>query len=986
MRFLSLPFGLVLSVCVLRWFALWLFASGFFLTRTALTTQNECAGDVAGGADGNSFRPGLFSSSPEICMYPRQFKRVVMLVVDALRFDFVHGDVRANGTGKFYRGHLPLLSAVLKEQPQNAMLFRFEADAPTVTMQRLKGLMTGSLPTFVDVADNYAAEAVPEDNLVKQLVAHNRSIVFAGDDTWDGLFGAHFLRSSPHPSFNVKDLHSNDAVVMDVIARELNRTDWHLLIGHLLGVDHVGHRFGPNHIEMQHKLNSYNEFFAQTMSALDDDTLLLIFGDHGMTEHGDHGGATDDERLAALFAYSRRRLRFDIVYGMTDDDDDNHAAWHVQQIDLVPTLALLLDIPIPFGNIGQIIPEFFVHAHNLTRIDVGERWATLNGAYTQNAGQVWHYLEHYQKTLGGAFPEERFRDLHDLFEAATSKFYGAQSAEEQEKAAQLYKRFLDEALAMCRQLWSTFDEPLMSAGAAALAAASLVAALFALLTTQQATTDEALLAPSVAGDSWLGALALDALLGGVVSTVLLLLFSKAVEWRLLCGIAAAVSLLATAVRLLLTSAWQRVPWRGLLLPGAWMALSVCGLRGIGQFSNSYIEADASVLVFLLTTLLAAAVGHGLLLRVHADGLVAGALCVAIVRVADVFGALRYKHDVTAMEVGAVSAVVCSLAPIALLAPIGALLFARSSAVPLSIAHPLTATRRALSSMWTTGGAAARVALLQPTLLFCFALLMLTGSAPSWHWTARIALPQLVYLSTAYAVYSLIAAPLAAVDADATTDNKLARRAAAVAEAVTRSSATSLLLLANVYVLVLGPMSALIACLAALAMPLLLRIVVSARGIDDTGTAVLVLCLFGNLLFFATGHAYSFAAIQVSSALVGFEEVNWSAGFVLVLLNTFGSHLVPLVALPVVLVRAARRLDLTSEQLNGALLTAQAFYAVQCMLTSVFVYRERRHLMVWRVFAPKFVFDGAAMLVVDVAVLVAMLAFKRAFAFASRTSM
>jgi len=139
-----------------------------------------------------------------------------------------------------------------------------------------------------------------------------------------------------------------------------------------------------------------------------------------------------------------------------------------------------------------------------------------------------------------------------------------------------------------------------------------------------------------------------------------------------------------------------------------------------------------------------------------------------------------------------------------------------------------------------------------------------------------------------------------------------------------------------------------------------------------------------LLFFATGHAYSFAAIQVSSALVGFEEVNWSAGFVLVLLNTFGSHLVPLVALPVVLVRAARRLDLTSEQLNGALLTAQAFYAVQCMLTSVFVYRERRHLMVWRVFAPKFVFDGAAMLVVDVAVLVAMLAFKRAFA--SRTSM
>jgi hypothetical protein len=195
---------------------------------------------------------------------------------------------------------------------------------------------------------------------------------------------------------------------MDVVERELRRSDWHLLIGHLLGVDHVGHRYGPNHIEMQHKLNSYNEFFAQTIAALDDDTLLLIFGDHGMTEGGDHGGASDDERMAAMFVYSRRRLRFDIVYGMTDDDGDEHAgsAWHVQQIDLVPTLALLLDIPIPFGNLGQIIPEFFVHAHNVSRIDVGEAsWQTLNGAYSTNAGQLWHYLTRYQALSGGAFPE-----------------------------------------------------------------------------------------------------------------------------------------------------------------------------------------------------------------------------------------------------------------------------------------------------------------------------------------------------------------------------------------------------------------------------------------------------------------------------------------------------------------------------------------------------------------------------------------------------
>lgn len=37
--------------------------------------------------------------------------------------------------------------------------------------------------------------------------------------------------------------------------------DFDIVIGHMLGVDHVGHRFGPNHFEMKNKLKQYNEFF-----------------------------------------------------------------------------------------------------------------------------------------------------------------------------------------------------------------------------------------------------------------------------------------------------------------------------------------------------------------------------------------------------------------------------------------------------------------------------------------------------------------------------------------------------------------------------------------------------------------------------------------------------------------------------------------------------------------------------------------------------
>jgi phosphatidylinositol glycan class O len=967
----SAPLALIVVLCCLRWLGIVLFGSGFFLTRSALTTRNSCSGNSTGEPiDAQSYRPSLFASSEEICIYPKQFDRVVILVVDALRYDFVRAPPSADSSDddvtqhRFYRGHLPVLSSVLAEQPHHSMLFRFEADAPTVTMQRLKALMTGSLPTFVDVADNYGADAVPEDNLVRQLVAHNRSAVFVGDDTWHGLYGSLFTRSTPHPSFNVKDLHSNDKVVMDVVERELKRDDWHLLIGHLLGVDHVGHRYGPNHIEMQHKLNSYNEFFAQTIAALDDNTLLLIFGDHGMTEGGDHGGASDDERMAAMFVYSRRRLRFDIVYGMTDDDADDSASWHVQQIDLVPTLALLLDVPIPFGNLGQIIPEFFVHAHKVSRIEVGETsWQTLNGAYSTNAGQLWHYLTRYQELSGGTFPESRLTELGDLYATATSLFYAARSPEEQQHVAALYKQFLDEALAMCRRLWSTFDLPQMTIGSLLCVGGVVVAVMLAFFVTLQAATEVPLLAPEAVGESMLLTYwGLDGALGLALGVVLMLLFTTTVNWRVLVGVIGLLMVVGTIARLLITTAWARVPWRSALMPGAWLVLLLCALRGAGQFSNSFIEADVDVLAFFVTTLVLALVANGVRWQVNAAALVAAGLCLAIVRVMRVGATRFYKHDVTALDVGAVRALVLALLPIALLAPLGALLFVRSQSVALSFAHPLAASSRALQQMWTSGGLAARIVLVQPALLLVHAMLLLTNTAPQLWWPLRVAMPQLLYASSGLALLALA------------RDGGDER--ASPTERLVRALATLLLLLANVYILLLGPLTAYVVVLALVVAPLLLRIVLDARGVDDYASAALSFCLFGNLLFFATGHAYSFAELHVAAAFVGFEEVRWTSAFVLVLVNTFGSHIAPLLALPLVLTRVARRADLVYEQMQGALLAVHAFYAIQSCLTMLFVYRERRHLMVWRVFAPKFVFDAAAAIVVDIAALLVMWMLKR----------
>ena len=43
-------------------------------------------------------------------------------------------------------------------------------------------------------------------------------------------------------------------------------------------------------------------------AAVDEDTIVFVFGDHGMTPTGDHGGETALETDAALLLYTPRAL------------------------------------------------------------------------------------------------------------------------------------------------------------------------------------------------------------------------------------------------------------------------------------------------------------------------------------------------------------------------------------------------------------------------------------------------------------------------------------------------------------------------------------------------------------------------------------------------------------------------------------------------------------------------------------------------------
>lgn len=93
---------------------------------------------------------------------------------------------------------------------------------------------------------------------------------------------------------------------LDAVLRANRMSDWSFLVGHALGVDHVGHSAVLDSEFMHKKLIEVNAMLKDTIgmainkigsktSSRPDETLFLFFGDHGMTESGSHGGGSSEE-------------------------------------------------------------------------------------------------------------------------------------------------------------------------------------------------------------------------------------------------------------------------------------------------------------------------------------------------------------------------------------------------------------------------------------------------------------------------------------------------------------------------------------------------------------------------------------------------------------------------------------------------------------------------------------------------------------------
>ncbi|KAK0474791.1 hypothetical protein IW261DRAFT_525459 [Armillaria novae-zelandiae] len=964
------------SLAILLWVifvhlaGIYLFTSGFLLTRLALTETTTC--------------------STECTLLPTH-TRAVVLIIDALRFDFVSPNPPIP-VSPFHHNILDLPQQLTASRPAHSFLFNAYSDPPTTTLQRIKGLTTGSLPTFVDLGNNFGASSIAEDSIMNQLQRAGKSAAFMGDDTWMSVFPDSFgpNMSFPYDSFNVEDLHTVDEGVIAHLfpLLEDQNKPFDFLIGHFLGVDHVGHRVGPDHPAMKAKLEQMNDVLKRVVDLLDDDTLLVVLGDHGMDRSGDHGGDGSLETSSALWIYSKgpelSQHLSSLPSGLLQYTTFPGAPLphrSVQQIDLLPTLSLLLGLPIPFNNLGSVIPELFWR---------NSKGTELSQALQLNAVQIYRYLDAYRYSSSGG-------ELDDYWDQLEHAWHAMRDLQlEGDSRLITLANYNRVALSTCRALWAQFNPLRMAFGLAVLGVGFIASwAVYSGLGEARYEWDQ-WVAPRVSKS-------LRGMSGGaVLGLVLSLSLGKYLQGidSLDCILFAAP--LLSSILIIISSPPKLPSLKAIPVPLV--------LHTVAFFSNSFTFWEDRVVLYLSLTSIVPFVFTGITaatsrLRYRILGFSSlYAVCVRLMAISTICREEQQPY----CHVTFYSSSTLPTPPVPILA----------LAVPVAFGIPYILQRFLHVSRSDVG-------LAQFFLPTIFIPALLTGTGywilewldSAGHlgdaWTTTLRISRTYLARSSFALVLLVGVLVwwfftLCIDVSIKEEPDQKMRKVEVIGFANAFGASYLLFWSIFFVSVYTSSqltSQVVLGLGAVALMAFLEVIDSARDARYYEAAfassnpsivlqptkdqspmirfadILPIALLGLHTFFATGHQSTISSIQWKSAFLLTPSVSYPFAPITVALNSFGPVFLagiaaPLLALwnrPPLFISAGDEQPRIDIKVRGesvmAALGMMMYYASLLLGTAVSAAVLRRHLMVWKVFAPRFMAGVVGVLIVDVAVII-----------------
>lgn len=916
------------------------------------------------------------------CWHPKRFDKAVVIIVDALRYDFTvpwtqkePGQVQHH-----FHNSLPIFWDTAVAQPDNAFLLPFIADPPTTTLQRLKGLTTGTLPTFIDAGSNFAGTAIDEDNLVAQLKNAGRRIVHLGDDTWHSLFPGYFDEelTRPFDSFNVWDLHTVDNGVnthLFPLLHPSNISRWDVIFGHYLGVDHAGHRYGPDHPAMAAKLQEMNDIFTRMIAALDDDTLLVVMGDHGMDAKGDHGGESDDEVQAALWMYSKKG-----VFGRSDTAGAQPPATAkerpVGQIDLVPTLSLLLGMPVPFNNLGRPIEEAFIGK-------AGNDYQNLAEVNRLASAQIHRYQGEY--AAARKLDSSTTSPTTALWTAAGEAWASVKQAKKPSldswrSAYEQFALYQHENLRICRSLWARFDLTSMALGI------TILLGSFALLVAFAGAFDgdhgELVTDLVIRGGAGTAGGAVVGLLLSTISPVSF--FNTTAFFAAISGIIGAFSGFATLRSNL------KVPIPSSLW--GWICLVFTTLLCIGFAANSFTIWEDEILLYMLSTIGVLLLASSLRLPDPGERFLGAWHSISFImltRIASFSRLCREEQMPFCRSTYYASATSSTSAWWQLVIP-----FVIAILLPSAIRDFYVRTKNYQGSAIVWIGFAFRIGLVLSAGYW------IIDAADDNDWlpsvssetlkSNRVIVAQIVLAIAWAAGYStyIYASPFLGIETEAAKPEtevmdpsdptsamftpvapQANKRGKLIILGYANTHGTRYFLLATIWMLVLlllqKPMGQGTLSLCLLSILNLLE-VIDANALRNSPLGPTALALLGSFYFFKTGHQATLSSIQWESAFIPLHTIKYPWSPILVILNTFAPQILCVIAVPaVVLWKVPPRTAGLLNDVSKALATHGLFYAGIMLATVVEAAWLRRHLMLYRIFMPRMLMAVVTGVIVEV---------------------
>ncbi|TMN22615.1 alkaline phosphatase family protein [Lentibacillus cibarius] len=254
--------------------------------------------------------------------------KVILVVVDGMR-----NDTATRNLG--YVHHLV--------EKNKAALYKVKSELPSLSRPLYEVILTGT-PSFENgIVDNAVIRNSTKESLfhitkkngLKNATAsyywvselYNRSPF----DVYEDREQEDESKPIQYGRFYFEDDYPDSHLIID--GEQLRRNfDPDFLYIHPMNVDYIGEIYGSESTEYHKRVLQTGKHLAQILPTwIEEGYQVLITADHGMSEHGTHGGTTEGERDVPLYVISPK-----VTPGVHDEE--------IPQLALAPFVCKLLDV------------------------------------------------------------------------------------------------------------------------------------------------------------------------------------------------------------------------------------------------------------------------------------------------------------------------------------------------------------------------------------------------------------------------------------------------------------------------------------------------------------------------------------------------------------------------------------------------------------------------------------------------------------------